>query len=285
MKYPNLINAVFGQPWAITEGYMDIICGVIESRIADTEAAGVPGKLQFTKRPAAEVENRNGVAIIPMMGVISPRMNLFSEISGGTSIEKLQDEFMAAHNSPDTVATLFRIDSPGGNVQGVFEFADVIWQMRSQSTKPVLAHIEGTGCSAAYLIASQCDNVTATVGSEAGSIGVIVKMQDSSRAEMNDGRQTHIIRSDPTKAPGSGPVTTDQLGYMQDRVNSLGAMFRAYVSRSRPGADLERAKAMSLPASVVGSSSNLPSAAEVGLIDSISTLDEVVRQYGRRATK
>ena len=56
-------NAVFNQPWLVTEGMLDIIAGVIES-----ELAGVP-RAAVNKRPVQKAETVDGVDIIPVIGV------------------------------------------------------------------------------------------------------------------------------------------------------------------------------------------------------------------------
>jgi len=65
-------------------------------------------------------------------------------------------------------AILLDINSPGGMVDGAIECASII----SKSKKPVFAYVEGSGCSAAYLLASAASKIIATPSSSIGSIGV-----------------------------------------------------------------------------------------------------------------
>jgi signal peptide peptidase SppA len=63
------------------------------------------------------------------------------------------------------------IDSPGGNVLGLPETADVIHA--ANRVKPVRAFVTGIAASAAYWLASQASTITLTPSGEVGSVGVL----------------------------------------------------------------------------------------------------------------
>jgi hypothetical protein len=58
------------------------------------------------------------VALIPVLGVISNRANMFSDVSagGGTSVQKLTAQFRQAVSSSSVSTIVLDIDSPGGSV-------------------------------------------------------------------------------------------------------------------------------------------------------------------------
>ncbi|WP_202818678.1 Clp protease/crotonase-like domain-containing protein, partial [Vibrio parahaemolyticus] len=57
------------------------------------------------------VENRDGVAVIPVNGVISRYATFFHDICGGTSTEVLAKDFTTALDNPGVKAILFDVDS------------------------------------------------------------------------------------------------------------------------------------------------------------------------------
>ena len=268
-------NAVFNQPWLVTEGMLDIIAGVIES-----ELAGVP-RAAVNKRPVQKAETVDGVDIIPVIGVISPRLSMLDEISGGVSCEAIANQFDSAISNEESNAVLFIFDSPGGNAKGVFELADKIANARNNSTKPVLAHIEGTCASAAYLLASQCDEISATCGSELGSIGAYAKFVSRDRQMKNDGVESTVIRSDPMKGIGEDHLTGEQMRFLQDRINAIGAMFKSYVARNRPQAKLSEIGAKMFSAAKADGV-EMPNAVEVGLCDKVCTREDILAAYGQK---
>jgi ClpP class serine protease len=53
--------------------------------------------------------------VIPIYGAIIPKATLFSEMSGGTSVDSLQADFRdALGDDSDVKAIVLDIDSPGG---------------------------------------------------------------------------------------------------------------------------------------------------------------------------
>src|SRR5687768_16556075 len=69
---------------------------------------------------------RDGVAVIPVTGPISPVMDVFTYYSGGTSIARLATDFNAVLNDPRVDAILFKVNSPGGAVDDVSPMARMI---------------------------------------------------------------------------------------------------------------------------------------------------------------
>lgn len=262
------------EPWLIQEQWLDVIEGILESHLAGKE----PPKIERKESDAPWTQA--GVDFIPVNGVIAPKMGLLDNLSGGTSVEALRDAFADAINNESSATICFLFNSPGGNAQGGFEFADEISLMRSRTAKPVLAHIEGRCCSLAYLFASQCDQITMTVGSEAGSIGAFSKLTSRERQMKNEGVESIVIRSSPLKGIGADGVTGEQLAHLQARINAMNAMFQSYVTRERSVDFSARDMAAVFPAM---SFETLPSAVDIGLVDGISTREQILTTYGSRS--
>lgn len=267
--------AVMQEPWLIQPAWLDVIAGILDSHLA-----GMPApKVEKKKSDAPWLQA--GIDFIPVCGPIAPKMGLLENISGGTSVSDLREALNTALQNEDSSAICFLFDSPGGNSKGGFEFADEIAIARQHTAKPILAHVEGDCCSLAYLFASQCDEITMTVGSQAGSIGAYSKFTDRSRMEQNAGVQSTVIRSSPLKGIGADAVTSQQLSHIQARIDAMNTMFQSYVSRSRPGVDFS-ARDMAGVFPAMSSQEALPSALAVGLVDRIGTREEIIRQHGRK---
>jgi signal peptide peptidase SppA len=269
-------SLVFATPWAMREDYVEIVSEVVERHVAggtlpafEPEAAADPARAGGKTRP---VEVVNGVAIVPVVGVLARRVSVFAEMSGATSLQAIAAQFNSAIADPNVVAVALHIDSPGGQALGIPEMADAIFNARS-SAKPVVALFDGLGASAAYWLGSQADQVFATRGASVGSIGVIARLQDSSRAEKNAGIDSLVIRSGKNKAIGVGPVSDDQAKVLQASVERLFATFVADVERGRGITLSEDAK--------TGKEFFASDAVAAGLVDGIKTLAQIVKEYGR----
>jgi ClpP class serine protease len=270
-KLPHVRNAIYGQPWAITEPWLDSICEIFESHMAgnSTEAAA-----QFAQQIQKELyQVVNGVAVIPVMGPLFPHANLMTKMSGATSYDAIREAFSDALDRDDVAAIVLKTDSPGGSVSGSFELATEIYECRKGSSKPILGHVEGQGASAAYLLLSQCDMVTCTEASLAGSIGVIARLGNTDRMEKNMGNDSVVIRSKELKAPGGGgPITPNQIQSMQKTVMRFDGMFQEFVKRGRPGINLDKA--------ATGEEWVGQDAVDMGLCDSVATMDDLISEYG-----
>lgn len=278
MKNPQIERAVFNTPWLITPEYLDTIASVVTTAMASAAERGEPKA--YIQRPLAAKRDseesdwfmENGVAVIPIVGAVSKRMNLFQNISGGTSIQQISKAFDEALAS-EARAIVFETDSPGGSVDGGFEFAEKIRRAVLASDKLIVCYVNGSGCSLAYLFASQCDQVYCSVGSNVGSIGVVMKMTIGDRAEKNQGFDSVVIRSDSLKGIGLDFPSNEQLDEVKARVTEYTVMLRRCVTLARPQVDCEgiRSKVFS----AVG-------ALKAGLVDEVISREALMSRYARK---
>lgn len=232
MRLLDVVNA----PWAITPEMFDEVQAIYgrhcrgEKIDLDIVEAKVGAPLKNTREPVAITAD--GVAIIQIDGVISKRMNLFSQISGGTSSQIAGSQFDAAMADEAVKAIVLCIDSPGGTVDGTQELADKIYNARG--VKPVLAYSDGMMASAAYWIGSSADAVyisgdTCTVG----SIGVIATHTDVSMANAQRGVKVTEIKAGKYKGATSsnGPLGAGE-SIMQAQVDHIYNVFLSTVARN-----------------------------------------------------
>ncbi len=222
-------QAVFGTPWAITPQMMQVVSGVVAdwaTGVKNTVPAG-----QYQNAPI-KVDTSDGVAVIPIHGVMAKRMNLFMEISGGVSTEQASAAFMDAIHDPAVKGIVFDIDSPGGVVNGSFQLADLVYENRGK--KPTVALIDGLGASAAYLLASATDRIIANDAAYVGSIGVVASLLDDSRALANAGlKQTTIIGGRYKTGGPPGLSDKESTEYLQGHVDNIYGQFVGRVARNR----------------------------------------------------
>lgn len=150
---------------------------------------------------------RGGVAIIDVYGPIARRANLFSKISGGTSIDYLARDVTSALDNPAVQSLLLVFDSPGGEVTGVSELAAALYAARGR--KPMHAYVDGMACSAAYWLASACDAITTNDTALLGSIGVVMAMPDPTKTNV---KEIEIVSS---QSPNKRPDVTSESGRSQ----------------------------------------------------------------------
>lgn len=236
----------------------------------------------MTKSAAADppkTEGRAGsVAIVPVVGVISPRAAVF-----GVSARGLAATFRAAAADPEVRAIVADVSSPGGEVGLVAETAEAIRQARR--VKPVVAVANPLAASAAYWIGSQATEFLVTPSGEAGSIGVYGMHLDMSAALEKAGLRVTLVAAGKYKVEGNpfGPLEEQARAAMQSDVDRYYDLFTRDVARGRR-TTVEAVRGGFGEGRVVGARE----AVSLGLADAVGTLEEGIRRasaLGRGATR
>lgn len=253
-------------PESLQEMY-DIYRAAIERKALaidfDPEAvtAKTGTKLDNTRR----VEMRDGVAIIPVMGPIFARANLFTEISGATSIEMLAKDFNEARENPRVKAIILNVNSPGGEVDGTSEFAQHVFDARGE--KPIISYVGHVGASAAYWIASATDEIVANDTASLGSIGVVGRVF----VDRDKNSVQFVSSQSPNKRPD--PETEKGRSQIQSHIDDLAQVFIDTVARNRDwSADevIEKGDAGNIKAG--------QRAVDAGLADRLGTLEGLIAE-------
>lgn len=278
MKVLDVLNA----PWAILpEKLVEI--REIYLRHARGEEADIAAIEARVGRPLANdpqpYEVDRGVAVVEINGVLAKRMDLFMEISGGTSTRSVARNFKAALTDPAVHSILLSIDSPGGEVDGTQELSNLIAQSRSE--KPVMALADGMAASAGYWIASAAHRIyAADQTTMLGSIGVIATHMDVTKAYENRGLKVTQLTAGKYKGVGSPykPLDRESEGVIQGIIDQIYSVFVNDVARNR-GASVDQVLAdMADGREFIGEK-----AIAAGLADGIKTREEIIADLNRRA--
>lgn len=264
-NYNQIISGITNTAWAIMPNKMDEIMCLLQSK-----AAGISADYQAVKGRSRS--QRNKVAILPMYGVMSQKMNLMTEYSGGTSTEIFGAWLDEAIADPSVGKVVMEIDSPGGSVYGISELSNKIYNARGK--KPIIASVNSLAASAAYWVASAADEIHVTPGGEVGSVGVIAVHVDQSKANEKDGFDVSYVTAGKYKAEGNfdEPLGKEARDHIQKRVNDYYSMFVNDLSRNR-GVSASHVLSQFGQGRVVGPGD----AVKAGMADKISTLEYVLR--------
>jgi len=174
-----------------------------------------------------------GVAIIPIQGLLTKRREIFAPICGTTSYEEIYNTILQAQKDPDVSSILLDIDSPGGEVSGLFDLVDFIYE--SRNIKPIYSIANDHAFSAAYAIASATSKIFVNRTSGVGSIGVIATHIDVSEADKKDGIKFTTVFAGSKKNDLSPhePISDEAVNDLQNEVNRLYEIFVETVSRNR----------------------------------------------------
>ena len=220
--------------WAIRPDSLEQIYTILrDHKLGELDLAAIEAKLGKNLANTRNVVIEDGIAIIPISGPIAKRMNLFHNISGGTSAEMLIKEIDKALADEDIDGILLSIDSPGGTVDGTKEVADLIFE--SRGIKPIWAFASGTMASGAYWIGSQAERVSAFDTTAIGSIGVVMSHYDYSEADSKAGIKRTFITAGKYKriVNDAEPLSADGREYLQTMLNDYYNLFVSSVAQGR----------------------------------------------------
>ena len=166
-------------------------------------------------------------------------------------------------------AIVLDMDSPGGLVEGVTEFATEV--RRAQERKPVVAVANYLMASAGYWIGASATEVVAAPSAKVGSIGVFSIHDDFSRAREADGVTRTVISAGKFKAAPSEPLTDEARAATQALVDDA---FNQFVNDVAAG----RGVSVAAVRNGFGEGRTLSAgpAMAAGMIDQIATLDETI---------
>lgn len=276
-KYSHILNAVFDTPWAILPSKLQAIVEFIEWKAEGHTFTPEEIDARIGAQSRREAETQGGVLVLPVVGTISQRMNLFSEFSGGTSTEKLSNQINRAAEDNSISHILMDMDTPGGGVYGVSELASSMRKARSK--KPITAVANSLSASAGYWIGSQASEFVVTPGGETGSIGVFAAHSDISGLLESVGERVTLISAGKFKTEGNElePLTDEARGAIQSRVDEYYDMFVKDVAKGR-GVSVETVRNGFGQGRVLGAKQ----AVNEGMADRVAPLDEVIEQLNPR---
>jgi signal peptide peptidase SppA len=264
------MTALMMEPWLLTPAMHNTLCEIVMAHMTNADAQHVKAA-SFGKKSAPREYGMvgDGVAVIPVDGVIGRKFSSSLYSSGVTSVDVLARLLRDSGDDPQVKSVLMLMDSPGGSVQGVPEAGYAVKALTEK--KPVIAYADGLMCSAAYWIASQANAIYSWNESTIGSIGVYSAHLDTSRKAENEGAVVEMFKSGKFKGmgyPGTS-LTDEERAMIQKRVDEIGVQFRSTVRAGRDPRQIS-------DDTMQGQSFTAAESIQNGLIDGICSMGDVV---------
>jgi capsid assembly protease len=223
-----LFDWVIVQAWAIFPIWVDKI---LQTENFQSSTVTILSKSNSLLPHTENLSVRNNIAILPVTGIILPTENLFSQLLGATTLDTLACDIQRALDNPAISEVLLSLDSPGGMVTGVHECAEMIYQARGK--KPITAYVSGMAASAAYWLASSCDEIVMDATASVGSIGVLSVHTDDKQRKANQGLSQISIVSSQSPRKRLDVATDEGKADIQAQVDAIADVFVANVARNR----------------------------------------------------
>lgn len=192
---------------------------------------------------AKVIEDRQGnysynddsqVAIMNINGPLTyrPYMTLCGD--GGANYQTIKEDFTSLVNMGAKTIVL-SIDSGGGEAYQCFATARYLREMADANDVKIITFVDGLAASAAYALATAADEIIVAEGSEVGSIGVLVRLLNDSKALEKEGYSRSFVTAGKEKIPyaADGSFKPEFIQDIQEKVDALYSEFTGFVAERR----------------------------------------------------
>jgi ClpP class serine protease len=183
----------------------------------------------------------NGVAIVPIEGALMDRAGWWWD-----GYDEIQQRCEAAHADPNVRAVMLDMDSPGGMVAGLFDCMRALRAAKASSRKRMVAWVGSGAYSAAYGLASTCDEIVISDTAGVGSVGVIASLTSRVDQFAQDGIDVRVVSSGVEKTDGHPaiPISDAAVNRLNARVAELAGMFFSEVGIGRAALTADALRAL-----------------------------------------
>lgn len=196
---PHLAARVFAQPLAIARPKLDAIMTVLAPRLG--VVAPLAEAPSFNAQDRAPVETVDGIAVVQVIGTLVHRASGMEAMSGMSTYGEIAAEIDAALADGNVKGILLEIDSPGGEVAGLFDLVSKVQAAAKQ--KPCYAIANAMACSAAYAIGAAADVLFVAKTGDVGSVGVVALHVDQSAFDQKEGLKFTYVHAGAKKVDGN----------------------------------------------------------------------------------
>lgn len=280
MKYAHIVNEIFRKPWAILPEKLHVMAELVALRASGEKLTEEEIRMRIGAQSIEAAKGRGGtsygnVAVLQVYGVISQRMSLMTEISGGTSAEQITKQLRAALADPNVGSIVLDVDSPGGGVEGVPELASEILDARVK--KKIIAVANTLAASAAYWLASCASELVVAPSGQVGSIGVFTAHEDLSQALEKEGVKVSMVSAGKFKTEGNPyePLSDEGRAALQTKVDAFYEMFIKAVAKGRGVAQADVRGGFGQGRMLLAQD-----AVKEGMADRVATLDQTLARLG-----
>jgi capsid assembly protease len=268
MKLTELLTS----PWAILPDSLREIQQIYATHLKGDkiDLAAVEARLgRPLANEAVRYELRNGVAVLPVEGILAPKANLFTAISGGASYQMLAQQVQGAIADSRVKAIIQYADTPGGSVAGMYEYGALLAE--AAKIKPIVTVSDGKVASAGYLAASATNAIFLTGPAvNAGSIGIYARMA-------NEPAQTGVMefaRGKYKRASLNGAAPSAEfMAYFEGQLDYQYTTFVDHVAAYRRTSSQQVLDHMAEGRVFIGQQ-----AIDAGLADGFATVDDIVER-------
>jgi ClpP class serine protease len=216
---------------AITDAGLNAIHAVVRNHLVNGSEwkASIADLFENEDDPNQPYDAAEGVRVVPVYGSIGYKVSALEKSCGVCDIGDMCENIESAVNDPTVNTIVMDFNSPGGEVTYLKEASQRI--MEAGKKKNIVGYTDTMACSAAQWLMAACNERYATRTADLGSVGVIVRLFDTTEMYKKEGIEVIQLASGDLKGIGFDGVDVKEIHkkYMQEEVNKLGNDFRSWM--------------------------------------------------------
>lgn len=228
-----LRSKLFDTPLLVDSKSFESILNYVDKRCEGTVDVTPKADSEFSMYSTLHYAESN-LGVIHISGPLTNKPTGWEAFCGGTSYESIKEDFEALlEEGVKTVA--FMVESGGGEAYGMIDTGNYLRKKADENGVKIISYVDGLSASAAYGLTAISDEIISNKNSEIGSIGVLIRLMNDSKALEMKGYERSFISAGTEKIPFAedGSFRKEFLEDLQYKVDALYKDFTEYVAEHR----------------------------------------------------
>lgn len=226
-----LLQSLHNTPHLVTSDYLDFVTSFLSKREGVQMALG-DSKVGNEPRTVLTMDGKTAIMTIdgPLTTVRHTAM------CGPSPMSYKQMLSDAEIVIPSGIKTLvLDMNTPGGQAYQMMESSRRLRQMADDNGVKIIAYVNGMAASAGYGIAAVAHEIVMNPEAQVGSVGVVVRLMDTSKAMENAGYKPIFVFAGKSKIPydANGTFSESFISEIQSSVDELYVKFTSHVAAHR----------------------------------------------------
>lgn len=229
-----LRSKLFDTPLLVDSKSFESILNYVDKRCEGTvDVVQKEASSEFSMYSTLHYAESN-LGVIHISGPLTNKSTGWEALCGGTSYESIKEDFEALLEA-GTKTVAFMVESGGGEAYGMMDTGNYLRKLADENGVRIISYIDGLSASAAYGLTAISDEIISNKNSEIGSIGVLIRLMNDSKALEKEGYERSFISAGTQKIPYSedGSFRKEFLDDLQYKVDTLYTDFTEYVAEHR----------------------------------------------------
>jgi len=228
-----LRSKLFDTPLLVDSKSFESILNYVDKRCEGNVDVTPKADNEFSMYSTLHYAESN-LGVIHISGPLTNKSTGWEAFCGGTSYESIKEDFEALLES-GTKTVAFMVESGGGEAYGMMDTGNYLRKLADENGVKIISYVDGLSASAAYGLTAISDEIISNKNSEIGSIGVLIRLMNDSKALEMKGYERSFISAGTEKIPFAedGSFRKEFLDDLQYKVDALYTDFTEYVAEHR----------------------------------------------------